>query len=410
MLRFVVLSILSFSVLPGAAWGQWEHFMLTSDFWESLPRPSAIIEQDDHLVSMNYWDLAGKLIRSKKLQFDLDVSPQQLEDLRELRKDPELKQIIEFKEKKIRHPKILKRERYHWMEIRLQVLEELEPVIKTRLLRILENEQLGALRRLAMRDRYGDGYSAFSSNEVWHYCGIENLDLNDIIRKEKGEADKRISDAALASARRFVDSLPTRAQMKFAYYAGPDNFPEVRIPEKQLKELAGVNLPFPGNSGAIDALGYYPPMQAVVGVSESQIQAMKRLKQERREEVDELKVPPPPSNMDEYTRSYHAVNAKYKKLSEEVLTPAQLLIVNRLFASGEYKRDPMAAFQRPEFIAYLELSPNELQAAITTARQEKIRLQREYLSSRKTCFMAISEELKPVARERLLHVFEGVFD
>lgn len=362
------------------------------------------------LPSMNYWDLVTELIHNQRLRSNLDASPQQIAELTALRGDSELSQIVELKARVITRQAMIDREPHSSAEIRQRVLLELEPVVKTRLLRILENEQLDALRRFAMREKYGDGYSAFMSREVRQHCGFKDAELLETVRKEKAAADKLTSDAAMASAQRFVDTLPIAARLKFAYYAGPDKFPRVRMTNELLDELTNAKLPFPGNYGLIDALAVFPPIQAVVGVTASQIEAMKRLKENLEKELGDLTPPAPPGKMEKYNQSYHALHAKYKELSEEVLDDSQVLIVNRLHAFGEYQTDPTAAFNRPEFIAYLDLSPDELQTAMAIAHEERVKLQHQYRSFRKSCFTAISKEINPLARDRLFDLFKGVFD
>ena len=61
-------------------------------------------------------------------------------------------------------------------------------------------------------------------------------------------------------------------------------------------------------------------------------------------------------------------------------------------------------------MAYLDLSPGELQIALGTAHEERATLERQYTSFRKSCFMGISKEMDPLARDRLCDLFKGVLE
>ena len=367
-----------------------------------------------HLPSMNYWDLTGELIRNEQLRVDLDVSPQQRGELIALHAaNSEASQIINFKVKLMRRQKNLAAiDSKPWapVDIRLSVLNELVPTIKKRLLRILEPVQLDNLRLVAMRGKYGDGYSAFMSKEVWKHCGISTVEGGvNALRMEKENADKLISDAAVESSQRFVNTLPSEARMRFAYYFGPDNFPQVRISKASFDELTNSKIPFPICTSlyflSVDLLA-----QKAVGLRDSQIAAIKRLQENLEKEIDDLPVPSPQAKFENYTLDYFAVNAKFEKLCEEVLDDSQKLARNRRAALRDYQNATLESLSRPDFIAYLDLSPDESQAALAAALTEAARLQSQYKSIRKSLFIANCKKINRSERDRLLELFNGVFD
>ena len=194
---------------------------------------------------MNYWDLTGELIRNEKLRFGLEISPQQRDELITLRAaNSEASQIIKFRSKTMDRQRRLAAipDNADFLPLvrvdyRLVVLNELEPTIKKRLLRILEPEQLANLRLFAMRDKFGDGYSAFHSKEVWKHCGITSMEGGvDALRKEKEKADKV---TAKAGGNRFVWNMRHPGYKTFpgmVYYGSPNAGPKA-VPGKYKVKL-----------------------------------------------------------------------------------------------------------------------------------------------------------------------------
>jgi len=156
---------------------------------------------------MNYWDLTEELIQNEHSRHDLDVSAQQRDEpIAFNSKNSRASKIINFKVKMMRWQRTraaIDSEPLVRVDMQLTVLNELEPTIRKRLFRILQPPQVDNLRLFAMR-KFGDGYSAFNSKEVWKHCGISTVEGGvDALQKEKENADKLMSDAAIESAQRF---------------------------------------------------------------------------------------------------------------------------------------------------------------------------------------------------------------
>jgi hypothetical protein len=363
---------------------------------------------------MNYWDLAGELILNEQLRDDLDVSPRQLDELIALSaENSEASQIINFKVKMMQRQKTraaIDSKPWVPVDIRLTVLNELEPTIKKRLARILEPAQLDNLRLFAMRGKFGDGYSAFNSKEVWKHCGISSVVGGvDALRIEKENSDKLMSDAALASAQRFASTLPSASRMRFAYYFGPDKFPQIRISKELLDQLTNSKIPFP-RTRFLDFMTVNPMWQKAVGLKAAQLAELKQLRENREMEIHDLPMPVPPAKMEKHTQGFFAVLGTYDDMSHEILDDSQHLALNRMVALGNYEYATVAVISRPEFIAYLDLSPDESQAALAAVRAEAASLQSQYKSIRKSLFMANCKKINRSERDRLLELFNGVFD
>ena len=370
-----------------------------------------------YLPSMNYWDLTGELIGNEKLRLDLEISPQQRDELITLRAaNSEASQIINFRAKTMDRQRRLAATADNAdflplrVDYRLIVLNELEPTIKKRLLRILEPEQLANLRLFAMRDKFGDGYSAFNSKEVWKHCGISNIEGGvDALRKEKEKADKLMSAAALESAQRFADLLPPRARMRFAYYFGPNKFPKIRITTELYDELSRAKIPFP-HCTSLYFLAINPSYQEAVGLRSSQIEAIKKLQENLEKEIDDLPVPAPPEKMEKHTKAYFSLNATYEQRCEDLLDDSQKLARNRIAALRDYQNAPWECLSRPEFITYLDLSSDESKAALADAPAEVANLQSKFKAIRNALFLANCQKIKRSERDRLLELFDGVFE
>jgi len=365
---------------------------------------------------MNYWDLTDELIQNERLRDDLDVSPKQREELIALGSaNSEASQIIKFKVKMMQRQNTraaIDSKPWDPVDIRLTVLNELEPTIRKRLLRILEPNQLDNLRLFAMRGKFGDGYSLFMSKEVWKHCEISNVVGGvDALRMEKENADKLMSDAALESAQRFANALPSEARMRFAYYFGPDKFPQIRISKELLDQLTNSKIPF-SRATILDFITGDQPLQKAVRMQTSQLAALQQLRENREKEIEGLPLPVPPAKMEKHTHDFFAVIAKYDDLCDEILDKSQHLALNRFYAIRSYKNAnaTLAVVRRPEFMAYLDLSTGESKAALAAASAEAASLQSQYKSIRKSLFTANCKKLGRLERDRLLELFNGVFD
>jgi hypothetical protein len=364
------------------------------------------------LPSLDHWELAGRLLQSEGLRESVECSPDQHTALRQFRADPEIQKIFDVR------AKMLKRRHFiatgtmlHSEEFRRQTRVELDGFIKHKLQAILLPEQLEALPTLALRDTFGTApYKVFLDKEVQNECGFSAVEMVPEITKQREKVDTQSLEAAWTSCRKFVMASPPHTRGKAAFYFGPEKFPMVNIPEEELNALRQAALPWPPHDGGALAIIHNETLRRQLGISNSQLEALTALEDALDKARSSLPPPSPPGGVNEYSKRYFALSLRHREETDKVLTQPQRQQIGRLYAIGEFRRNPEQPLLRQNFVDYLMLAPDELSEARRTAVAERFSLEKKYRAYNKECFERLSETLEAEPKQRLMKVFAGVWE
>lgn len=199
------------------------------------------------LPEFNCWELSRQLLMYEDLRDQLDVSPQQLEEIKVLHSSKELHALYASKKRALSQAgNSFRGNTLVWSALDDRVLEELR--------KILTEKQIEGLRVLTMRRAFPNGSSPFSKSffstsfdakPIATHCQFSENDvriIESVFAQREAECSAAILQSRLESGIRVLDKLPIHARELFVDYAGNKYYPE--LPVKSRAIIDSVHTPF----------------------------------------------------------------------------------------------------------------------------------------------------------------------
>ncbi len=348
------------------------------------------------LPSYNYWDLSRELLRSDELQRAVGVSSQQLAQIKAIRDAAGLDVILDKKMKELD----LQNTSDTRIDVRELALAELDPIVKLKLEPALGGAQIETLREHAMKARFRSPFTPFGNPEVVGVCKISRADqkrLAPISERVLAKYEKERSALVSEFATNFYGFLPEHSKPLFVQYIGKCYLERYEVD----KSLATNKIPFPPRFLTVHALYNLeiPKAQQQVGLSSSQIEKLSVIKGSLRDRLDDMA-----------KKGGNSMSENYRMAEREmksVLTPPQLVSICRIQARTEFEMEFAAPFKRAEFVKYLELSKEDVEALITLAVVENEDLKAKLNELDHGAFEVLCNALTDQSKERMQKLFKG---
>ena len=370
--------------------------------------PLAYCTGQDQPLPRNYRSVTQEVIIRAELRDVLDVSPQQLERIRQVSMKQEVLDASQkFKLAETRHEvfpedsKALKSFEIATAELNLAYRDELA--------KNLLPEQLDELIPASMRLEFRSGISPFENKKCLHYCGVttqEHAELAPHIDKCRSESQRRYRLAIAAHARAVLSKLSPESKQLFANYAGIKFVPEV----KQDPSLTISDIPYSARISTcttIESALYIEDLQKQIELSAHQFAELTTLKKQRDSDFFRaVQNGAPSGTMDEYFRFLR--RGTYTKM-RALLTDSQFLQIAQHRASDEFESNFSGPFAQPELIAYLKLPAESVVEIKIVAAREKVALQDELSEMNFQIFEALCIRLSREPQQRMRELFADVW-
>ncbi|MFK7735757.1 MAG: hypothetical protein AB8B50_07010 [Pirellulaceae bacterium] len=357
------------------------------------------LDASELLPSMNYWQLARELQQLPEFADALDVTPAQLQGLKEIQA-----RAGDLKEEAARlYGKVDIRDGGAALDAkRHQVWSKLDDRVYQRLSLVLGEEQLAAMRGAALRIRFPTADSIFADREVQDLLRLTRLQAREIedrfeeLRSGYESKRSKIEKEILVP---ICNALPEKTRQKLVTYLGAPVGP-IR-PEKQGIDQEPV--PTPPRCNYTGSL-YFLTRQSDVELSCEQQEKLADLQRRANKQLYALD----PNSSESPIEFRRRVSAQLFKEVDTILTVEQKWQFVRQYSLKEFLIDPELPFSRPEFLRYMEvesLAP-ELIKAVRMAKEENRKKLRE-LEAR--IFDSLAEILSEEQTRKLRQLFESQF-
>lgn len=286
------------------------------------------------------------------------------------------------------------------IDVRELALAELDPIVKQKLEPALGGAQIEMLREHAMKARFRSPFTPFGNPEVVGVCKISREDqkrLAPIFERVLAKYEKEGSSFVSEFSTNFYGFLPEQSKPIFVQYIGKCYLERYEVD----KSLAINKIPFPPRFLTANALYNLeiPKAQEQVGLSTSQIEKLSIIKGSLRDRLEEM------SKKGGSTMSENVRMAEREMKS--VLTPPQFVSICRFQARSEFEMEFAAPFRRAEFVKYLKLSKEDVEALITLAVAENEDLKAKLNELNHGAFEDLCNALPDQSKESMQKLFKG---
>lgn len=362
------------------------------------------------LPSLNYWQVTATLLMEPDIQLELNVSPQQAQQINSLRGSAQTKSLISTLRAKevdvfIPAKKRDDEEKAQLTDSHTLLYLQMDSYLEKELNNILLPEQMRELRRVCMRFRYDEPTVALSDPEVQDFIGLtkdERESLSARVQADHNEielAREQLYDQVCSDT---VGTLPSTAKYLLAQYMG-----NKYLPETEVSTTVDLNtIPFPkyATMGNISLLSRSRYLQQSLSLTSKQANDLKAIVDRR------FKRPKHERKLAESAfEAFKNANIEATRDGMAILSSQQVLALARFNAQREFLVNPVDPLSRPELVKYLGLTTDEAKAAVEFAvRRVELREERKSVLSH-NLFEKLSEILPENARQRFRLVFKGVW-
>lgn len=357
------------------------------------------------LPSMNYWQLAGKLVMDSQYQYALEVSPSQIARIRAKRSEPQYNDLLIGKLNEIKedHPGVQFSNLipYAWTDLENEVLEAFGG--------ILEPAQLKKMRAVAMQQRFTQGFSPFLDGEVASCCGLGSP-IPAEIQRNAMEAQEKYSAQIDASRRRralrVLKALPAEARPLVALYTGNALLPSVTAQ----RGIAFEDIPYPTmckSIGSMSILLVAEDLQEKTGLKPEQLAELREIDREHSSRIQSYYVNQKNAgSFPEYFRS--VASESYDKM-QAVLSEQQKLCIAQHVACNMFLSDYKSWFLDPGIVKFLELSETQRKEMLAEAKEQQKQLETEMTELNHEIFNSLLLKLNSEPRRKMQEMFQEVW-
>lgn len=339
------------------------------------------------------WKLIKTLSQSSELQKMLGVSDEQLESLRKLcEENPFEASYLEARND-------LESTRLGIKEIEDRAWTSVNDAVRARMARLLTKEQLAQLRPASLTLEFNTTLEFFSSIDTQRYCQLNVEDVAKLKKLLTSERKSLIDEHRIArepGTQTVFNSLPsTDAKRKFARYAGP-RFSVSNIPEQTSGEP-----PYPQSFQFVSFFASFiqlPSVQEAIELSPAQIRDIDTALAEHDARMSSARKDLDISKIRKLYPESHKI-AQQRLM--EILFDEQIVRLRQEMAYLEFFGSYSLPFGRPDFVRYLGLSKEQLQAVLKVAREQKKIADAGFNRLNAEIFERVSSKLPAYAQSRL---------
>lgn len=285
-----------------------------------------------------------------------------------------------------------------------------DDVIKSELVKILEESQLASMRSVQLQIWYPRGYSAFEEPDIFYFFDIPDEVRNRVTAKvteERKTSEQRIVKLNEEFAQKVVDALPEQSKSKLVRAIGNHFLPSFSSnsdPEFSVMPFLKSTFTFPN----LEAMLASPDELKRVGVTPTQVATIQAAVA-KAEELNRVFFDVANANKVDPKRSYGEEMASQLRTALTTLTPQQLILLAQGVGLREFKADFSAPFERDKFVEFLGLSPQETTAIQVVAKKTKMEYEQRVKEADKAIFDRLSDLLPEKQRSGIRKFFEGVY-